>query len=378
MAIPWTGEAQVGVPILWIREDWLTKLNLSGPQSMSDVLNIAKAFATQDPDGNQKDDTYGLALDKDFGQLTGFLNGYHAYQGIWMKDGSGGLTYSTLQPEMKKALGALQEMFKAKQIDPEFGVKDGNKVNETIGANKLGMMFGSIGTAQVMQNVTPDTNWLPFPVPSIDGQKASMQHPLNIYSYYWVVKKGTKNPEAIYQMIQAWIDLFYKNTSDEVYAKYNAVTGTGYWMNAPIKLYNTFNDVDAYRHIKPFLEKKDKTNEDLSKLTPMERAWYKELLEYEKGDMKFRGRNGKAGLNSGAKVIDGYVQNNQYMPEAFTTVPTPAMVQKMPALKKMEYQMISKIILGAPLEEFDTFVEQWKKLGGDEITKEVNEWYKNK
>lgn len=378
MAIPWTGEAQVGVPILWIREDWLTKLNLSGPQSMSDVLNIAKAFATQDPDGNQKDDTYGLALDKDFGQLTGFLNGYHAYQGIWMKDGSGGLTYSTLQPEMKKALGALQEMFKAKQIDPEFGVKDGNKVNETIGANKLGMMFGSIGTAQVMQNVTPDTNWLPFPVPSIDGQKASMQHPLNIYSYYWVVKKGTKNPEAIYQMIQAWIDLFYKNTSDEIYAKYNAVTGTGYWMNAPIKLYNTFNDVDAYRHIKPFLEKKDKTNEDLSKLTPMERAWYKELLEYEKGDMKFRGRNGKAGLNSGAKVIDGYVQNNQYMPEAFTTVPTPAMVQKMPALKKMEYQMISKIILGAPLEEFDTFVEQWKKLGGDEITKEVNEWYKNK
>lgn len=27
------------------------------------------------------------------------------------------------------------------------------------------------------------------------------------------------------------------------------------------------------------------------------------------------------------------------------------------------------------VDEFDKFVEEWKKLGGDEMTKEVNEWY---
>jgi putative aldouronate transport system substrate-binding protein len=32
----------------------------------------------------------------------------------------------------------------------------------------------------------------------------------------------------------------------------------------------------------------------------------------------------------------------------------------------------------APVDEFDKFVDQWRKLGGDEITKEVNDWQKSK
>ncbi|MBP1996618.1 extracellular solute-binding protein [Paenibacillus eucommiae] len=378
MAIPWTGEAQVGVPVLWIRQDWFDALKLSAPKSMNDVLEIAKAFTTQDPDGNKKDDTFGLAMDKDFNLMTGFLNGYHAYKDIWVEDGAGGLAFSGLQPEMKEALAILQDMFKNKQIDPEFGVKDTTKVNESIGSNKLGMIFGNIELANTMQKITPNTSWLPFPVPSIDAEPALMQHPLNVYGLYWVVKKGTKNPEAIYKMLQAWVDLYYDNTSEEIYAKYNAIQGTGYWMNAPIKIYKTFSDVEVYRQIKPLLESKDRENADLSKLTPAARSAYKQILEYEKGNMEFRGRNGKTGLNGSASVIDSYVANNQYKPEAFTTLPTPAMLLKTPNLLKMQYQMISKIILGAPLDEFDKFVEQYKKLGGDEITAEVNEWYKNK
>lgn len=378
MAVPWTGEAKVGVPVLWIREDWFSKLGLQAPKTMADVLAIADAFTTQDPDGNSKADTYGLALDKDFELLNGFLNGYHAYKNIWVDDGNGGLAYSSIQPEMKSALASLQELFKNKRIDPEFGVKDIAAVNQSIGGGKVGMVFGHIGTAQQLQPVTPDTNWLPFPVPSVDDQPALLQHPLNIFLYYWIVNKDTKNPEAIFTMLQAWVDLFYKNTSDELYAKYNAVTGTGYWMSAPIKIYNTFNDIDAYRHIKPFLEAKDKSNQDLTTLTPMERGWYKELLEFEKGNMEFRGRNAKSGLNSASAVIDGYIQKDQYKPDLFTTTPTPAMVQKKAILDKMELQMISKIILGGSLDEFDKFVAEWKKLGGDDITNEVNEWYKNR
>jgi len=29
----------------------------------------------------------------------------------------------------------------------------------------------------------------------------------------------------------------------------------------------------------------------------------------------------------------------------------------------------------APIDDFDSFVTNWKKLGGDQITQEVNEWY---
>ena len=54
--------------VLMIRNDWLKKLGLAVPQTTDELLNVAKAFAKQDPDGNGKADTHGIALS--------FLTGY--------------------------------------------------------------------------------------------------------------------------------------------------------------------------------------------------------------------------------------------------------------------------------------------------------------
>src|SRR5690606_36668302 len=76
---------------LWIRKDWLDKLSIPEPTSLQDVLKISEAFTTQDPDGNNVNDTYGLALTKDlYGGamgLEGFFAGYHAYPNMWIDDG---------------------------------------------------------------------------------------------------------------------------------------------------------------------------------------------------------------------------------------------------------------------------------------------------
>ena len=43
-------------------------------------------------------------------------------------------------------------------------------------------------------------------------------------------------------------------------------------------------------------------------------------------------------------------------------------------LKKMEEETFAKIIMGkADISEFDTFVENWKNQGGDQILKEIND-----
>ncbi len=55
-AVPFSAQAN----LLFIRKDWLTKLGLSEPKSWDDVMAVAKAFTTQDPDGNGKADTYGI------------------------------------------------------------------------------------------------------------------------------------------------------------------------------------------------------------------------------------------------------------------------------------------------------------------------------
>ena len=45
---------------LFIRKEWLDKLNLQMPKTLDDLLNVAKAFTFRDPDGDGKVDTYGF------------------------------------------------------------------------------------------------------------------------------------------------------------------------------------------------------------------------------------------------------------------------------------------------------------------------------
>lgn len=56
---------------------------------------------------------------------------------------------------------------------------------------------------------------------------------------------------------------------------------------------------------------------------------------------------------------------------------TETMEKKWANLKKKEDEVFLKIIIGeASLDDFDTFVKEWKAEGGDEITAEVQETMK--
>jgi multiple sugar transport system substrate-binding protein len=54
--IPYSRQAQT----LMIRKDWLAELGLEAPTTWQEMLSVAKAFATRDPDGDGKADTYGM------------------------------------------------------------------------------------------------------------------------------------------------------------------------------------------------------------------------------------------------------------------------------------------------------------------------------
>ena len=51
---------------LLIRQDWLDKLGLKAPTNLTEFLAVAKAFTEKDPDGNGKNDTYGLGINTDW------------------------------------------------------------------------------------------------------------------------------------------------------------------------------------------------------------------------------------------------------------------------------------------------------------------------
>ncbi|GAA3776270.1 ABC transporter substrate-binding protein [Streptomyces phyllanthi] len=60
---------------LMVRKDWREKLGLPQPKTWQDMLTLAKAFATRDPDGDGKRNTYGMVVP------GSAQNGYAAWWG---------------------------------------------------------------------------------------------------------------------------------------------------------------------------------------------------------------------------------------------------------------------------------------------------------
>ncbi|GHD05235.1 sugar ABC transporter substrate-binding protein [Streptomyces violarus] len=56
--IPYSRQAMT----LFVRKDWREKLGLPQPKTWQDTLALAKAFATRDPDGDGKKNTYGMVV----------------------------------------------------------------------------------------------------------------------------------------------------------------------------------------------------------------------------------------------------------------------------------------------------------------------------
>ncbi len=55
-AVPFSAQAN----LMFIRSDWLKKVGATAPTTWAQLTSLAKAFTTQDPDGDGKANTYGL------------------------------------------------------------------------------------------------------------------------------------------------------------------------------------------------------------------------------------------------------------------------------------------------------------------------------
>jgi len=383
MAIPVTAGTIDGLPLLWIRTDWLQKLNLPEPKTMDDVIAIARAFATKDPDGNGKDDTIGMAASKDlyggFPGLDGFFNAYHAYPStgkMWIKGEDGQIVNGAIQPEVKTALAKLQELYKEGILDKEFGSKDGGKVAEAATSGKLGLYFGQMWTPiwplQDGKNKDAAMDWKPFPIPSADGQPVKLQANFPVNDY-WVVRKGFEHPEAMVKLQNfTLMKLWSPDQDPEFFEPRDGIEVHKYAIN---EAHPARKNIDNYLATTEALR-----NNDPSGLSVETKSLYEKILKYRSGDNTHWAMEKVFGEGGSFAVInDHYVSQNVTLDTAFYGAPTETMGAKMETLSRLELETFTKIIMGAAsVDEFDQFVENWKKLGGDQITKEVNDWAANR
>ena len=109
--VPFSQHAQV----TFIRSDWREKLGFEVPKTHDELVALATAFATQDPDGNGTDaETYGMAVPgtTDRGFFTWWLSSYMMQRGgSFVTGGEGKYTVTVNSPESVGAVEWIQNLF---------------------------------------------------------------------------------------------------------------------------------------------------------------------------------------------------------------------------------------------------------------------------
>ncbi|MBN2627214.1 MAG: extracellular solute-binding protein [Spirochaetales bacterium] len=375
--------------LVWIRKDWLDALGLDVPKTPEELKAVARAFVENDMSGTG--DTIGMAGPQNGGKLYanfmestnntwGFdaiFSSKDAYPGFWVEDKSGNTVYGSILPETKTALAFLAGMYAEGLIDPQIGIrKDSSQLMVSGQTGIIGSVWwmGYWPLPDAWAN-NPEANWQSYMLQ--DDKGIVNNHMGTVSTQYVVVRKGYEHPETVV-LLNDYL-LKYESTFD----KEQATIGN-YPVRVPIA---PFDEIKVTNDAMLQVLRGDKTPEDFDK---PEYKPYKLLLDdvqkvasvkkapFDDLDMKYWDRAadpnshnrlysllvGTHPFNSGENEINRVYSKTYSM--------TKGMETKWANLKKMEDEVFLKIITGAvDIDAFDQFVADWKKQGGDDITREV-------
>lgn len=345
-AIP-SGQLVQGKEVIYIRKDWLDKLNLPIPVTLEDYKATIKAFSEDDPDGNGKRDTYGFTMMKDLYHSSPFFGAFGVQLNQWTERG-GKLVYANVLPEMEEALSFFADLYRHGWIDPDFPIYRSNVMNEKIIDGKIGMFSGAWydtrGVIAQSLKKDPKANWITIDYPL--GKKGKQGvGALNPVSGYQVVPKGSSYACEVIQFLNF---IAGKGRTSLVLGFQNQV-----WDWKDGKIVSNFNEHDKhlYRGI-------------YSALVNVDERW---LLRarMDSYDKKFR-------LNENIEKLEKHV-----VQDAYGGPPPPTLVRKWNELNSLQ-EVFVKIVLGLESQNsFNDYVKQWYESGGTQVTKEVNEWHES-
>lgn len=391
MAIPAPSMMVGEMNEMWIRQDWLDNLGLEVPRTWDEMAAVAEAFVTQDPDGNGEDDTIGILGpgnsnhindigDNQFG-LDPLFCSFQSYPQYWLQDEDGTVKYGSIQPETRVALEKIQKLYTDKLIDPEMLAR--NNCQEAVLSGKVGIFFGPWWSGYTVGEATlaGEADWRAYFTPlSEDGKYYT--HMPDPTSKYVVVSKSCKNPEAAFKIISYLVANEQQWTDD-------GITSSEMSCADFYPLWNGYDNADEIEVSTDTLEKylageitMDDVDFSQHKLLKSDMEAVTELKKEPYDDFSLDKWNldsdlAKTNLPRLVSLLVGgapYV-NDKYIPvyNAYSGQ-TETMQAKWANLKKMEEETFAKIIMGkADISEFDTFVENWKNQGGDQILKEIND-----
>jgi putative aldouronate transport system substrate-binding protein len=137
---------------VYYRKDWLDNVGLPVPETIDDFYNMLKAFKEKDPDKNGKQDTYGMVLVKWTGGWSSGFDNIKLWFGAPNKwgDKDGKLVPDHLTPEYLEALKFMKKLYDEKLINQDFAIMDSAKWTDPLVNNQAGVIIDVVdGAARV-------------------------------------------------------------------------------------------------------------------------------------------------------------------------------------------------------------------------------------
>ncbi|WP_409346212.1 extracellular solute-binding protein [Paenibacillus sp. MBLB4367] len=346
----------------FIREDWLKKAGMSMPVTLDDWVAYFEKVKTMDMNGNgDPNDEYGFYVRENLGSSDMFFYEFGVAMNHWVMQGDQ-FVPSVLTPNMKDALAFWRMLYKKGYINP-------NAITNKYADWQAGITSGKAGSwLHYVDNLA--NMWAPDQFVGQPDAKPSVIEPpkgprgqgiglANTGMYYvWIIPAKTKNPEKVIQFLdKAWsnpeLQKFY--TFGLEGHNYEVADGKIKWdPSAPNNLKNF--ESFAYQ-VNTNVTGHSINNDEAVKVNPFAMQ-----------------------LQRGFTISEKYKieADSMYMPlpEAFKTRPEllPNFVSGSTLLLDMFAKVItSDVDIDA---EFDKFVQEWKRRGGDEAIKQATEWHK--
>jgi putative aldouronate transport system substrate-binding protein len=400
--IPQLNNPYDGINVLFIREDWLKKLNLPVPTTVDEFTRVAEAFTNGDPDGNGRKDTYALALTGSaintwWGAVDPLFMMFGAYplNGL-IEDGRGSLKWGGDTPAMKEALTLLNDFYRKGYIAQDFGTHDNSQAMAAVTSGRAGMFFAPMYGVMSFQNdwvtnkfkgsLPPDAEFVAAPIPGND--RIGKAYAGSSLSSILVASSKLKNPEALFKIYNLGLEVLAYSSDPQDWEMYGGGDGKRYSGNkmALSMVIPPYKNWDNY-----LKESVAVANRSMNGLDPEQLANVTYIFDYLQNitnlteDKLANHATGYGLWHVFGKTDGGYsatyrtVQANSLVRPGYNGAPTQTMIDKNTILDDLIKTNIIKIAYGEENPaSWDKAISDWRSLGGNAILEDANKWYKSK
>ncbi|MBP1991020.1 extracellular solute-binding protein [Paenibacillus eucommiae] len=198
------------LPAYLIREDWLTKVGKSYPQTIDELVDVLKAFRDEDPNGNGLKDEISMALAPGFINLLASSFDVHPNYSFY-PDAQGKIEYVPITDKYKVFLQFLNMLYREKLLDPSFASQTDDRFMSMINGDLAGVTVHYIAN---MRNWGMD-KWSGFVYPK-GPEGTQFVERIPPVSSVAVITKQSQNP----QLAMKFLDYIMASEDGQLLANY--------------------------------------------------------------------------------------------------------------------------------------------------------------